>query len=143
MRIISFLAFLFLCSAAHGHGIPNMGDQPVNWHTDQIIRTMTFSVFDPRDAGRVVTLNGRKCLEGSFFSFDIDDQYAFDIDERVQVEVEFRKRRDAVAPIVTYEKNDAGEVPVRGEIPAYQDGPLTYKETFSLERARFANRGLL
>lgn len=141
--VIPFLTFSFLGAAAHGHGIPNMGDQPVDWHTDQIIRTMTFSVHDPRDAGRVVTLNGKKCLEGSFFSFDIDDRFAFDIDESVQVEVEFRKQREAVAPLLSYEKNGAAEAAVRGEVPAYQDGPLTHKVTFALGRARFANRGLL
>src|ERR1044072_4374037 len=75
------LSLSAMSGGAHAHGIPNMGDHPVDWHTDQITRTMTFS--DDREIGRVVTLDGKKCLEGSTFSFDVDDQYAFDIDEPV------------------------------------------------------------
>src|SRR5262245_6121273 len=78
-KIIALGIHLFLSAATHAHGIPNVGDHPVDWHTDQILRTMTFS--GDREVGRVVTLDGKKCLEGRTFSFDVDDQYAFDIDE--------------------------------------------------------------
>lgn len=137
--------YLWSSAWAHAHGIhrgiPNWGDHPVDWHTDQISRTMTFG--DERETGQVVTLDGKKCLAGRFFSFDVDDQYAFDIDETVQVEVEFYQHREAAAPEVSYEKNGEAEITVRGQIPAYKAGPRAHKATFALERARFANRGHL
>src|SRR5688572_9050941 len=95
----------------HHRGIPNMGDHPVDWHTDQIARTLTFS--GDREIGRVVTLEGKQCLEGRTFSFDVDDRYAFDIDEPVQVEVEFYQGREAAVPEVTYEKNGEAETTVK------------------------------
>lgn len=135
------LSLSAISSGADAHGIPNMGDHPVDWHTDQIVRTMTFS--GDREIGRVVTLDGKKCLEGRIFSFDVDDQYAFDIDEPVQVEVEFYQHRETVAPELKYEKNGEAEETLRGEVTGYKGGPRAQKVTFPLERARFANRGLL
>jgi hypothetical protein len=137
-----FLPFSTL-GYAHGvhRGIPNMGDQPVEWRTDQIVRVMTFNT--DREVGRIVTLDGKRCLEGRTFSFDVDDKYAFDIDEIVELEVEFYQHREPTAPEVRYEKNGDAEVKVQGEIPGYKGGPRVHKATFALERARFANRGLL
>jgi hypothetical protein len=42
---------------------------------------MTFS--RGQDGPQVVILDGKRCLEGRFFSFDVDDQNAFEIDETV------------------------------------------------------------
>src|SRR5690349_17911641 len=98
---------VLLSAVAYGHeghhGIPNMGDHPVDWHTDQIIRTMTFS--GDGEVARVVTLDGRKCLEGKTFGFAVDDQYAFDIDERIEVAVEFYQHRETAHPQLAYERN--------------------------------------
>lgn len=139
------LSLSVISGGAHAHeihrGIPNMGDHSVDWRTDQISRTMTFS--DDREIGRVVTLDGKKCLEGRNFSFDVDDQYAFDIDEPVQVEVEFYQHREAVLPELNYEKNGEAAETVRGAVAGYKGGPRAQAVTFSLDRARFANRGLL
>lgn len=113
----------------------------MDWRTEQISRTMTFG--DDREVGRMVILDGRKCLEGRSFSFDVDDRYAFDIDEPVQLEVEFYQHREAVTPDVTYEMNGEAETTLRMEIPGYTGGSRTHKAMVTLDRARFANRGLL
>src|SRR5689334_1353578 len=97
------------------------------------------SAFEP---GQVVTLDGKQCLEGSSFYFDVDEHYAFDIDETVQLEVELYQRgKDAVVE-AAYERNGAAEVKKAVEIPAYRNGTHVYKLEFVLDRARFANRSL-
>src|SRR5689334_1974009 len=92
--------------------------------------------------GQVVTLDGKRCVEGSSFSFDVDERYAFDLDETVQVEVEFYRPAQAAVPELSYEKNGEADATVRGQMPAMEDGVRAHKATFTLERARFANRGL-
>lgn len=140
---LAAIGLLLLSSAlAHAHEldrrIPFLGEQPMDWHTDQIARTMTFG----EEVGRVVALDGKRCLEGKSFNFDVDDRFAFDIDETVRVEVEFYQHREAAVPTVSYEKNGEAEAKVRGQIPGYKDGLRAHKVTFALERARFANRGV-
>src|SRR5688572_11954984 len=107
MRIMKMglaAASLYLLSSllAHAHqshrGVPNMGDHLVDWHTDQITRVLTRS--NDRMVGQVVTLDGKKCLQGTSFSFDVDDKYAFDIDETVEVEVEFYQHGQATAAVL-------------------------------------------
>lgn len=135
LSCISFAVLLFLSAAAHGHWVANVPPQLLDWHNDQINRVVAGR------GGQLVGLDGTRCLEGGSFLFGVDDRYAFDIDETVQMEVEFYRHAKAAAVEVSYEKNGEAETTVKGEIPAYQDGERTYKATFSLERARFANRG--
>ena len=111
--------------------------QLLDWKTDQIDRVVAGG------NGRLVGLDGKVCLEGSSFLFDVDDRYAFDIDETIQMEVEFYRHAKSASVEVSYEKNGEAEAKVKGQIPAFKDGERTYTTTFSLERARFANRGFL
>jgi hypothetical protein len=131
-----------MCSTlAHGHWIANSPPaQLMDWQTDQISRVVAGG--NGREIGQLVGLDGKKCLEGSSFSFDVDDRYAFDIDESVQVEVEFYRHAKAAAVEMSYERNGEAEAKLKGQVPAYKDGERTYKTTFSLERARFANRAV-
>jgi hypothetical protein len=147
-RAVAAAILLLSSTLTSGHGIhrgiPNMGDRPVDWHTDQIVRTMTaFGDGQKGTAGEVVTLDGKQCLEGRYFSFDVDDQYAFDIDEAVELVVEFYQHPEAAVVEVGYEKNGEGESKLQIQVPGYNSGPRSHKETVVLERARFANRGLL
>jgi len=132
----AFVAFRFLSATAYGHWVANVPSQLMDWQTDQISRVVA------EGNGQLSGLDGKKCLEGSSFLFDVDDRYAFDIDETVQVEVEFYRHAKAAAVEVSYEKNGEAEAKIKDQIPAYKDGKRTYKATFPLERARFAGRGL-
>src|SRR5687768_6920155 len=91
--------------------------------------------------GQVAPLDGKQCLEGSNFLFDVDDRYAFDLDETIQVEIEFYLRATSSKVEVRYERNADAEVGRTAQIPAYKTGSHFYKHTFALDRARFANRG--
>ena len=41
------------------------------------------------------TVDGRNCVRGSFFLFDIDDDYAFDIDDDIKLEILFDRSRSS------------------------------------------------
>jgi len=137
--INSLGVFFFLSAAAHGHGFGIFGERPLDWRTDQIARVVAKS--NGRDAGQLVTLDGKQCLEGTGFAFDVDDRYVFDIDETVQLEVEFYQHATDSKVEIKYERNGEAEATKTAQIPAYQTGSHAYKQTFALDRARFANRG--
>jgi hypothetical protein len=136
--------YLLFSTLAYGHGLGDrgrqLGEEHMDWRTDQIARV--FGSTWSAEPSQVVALDGKQCLEGHSFSFDVDDRYAFDIDEAVQLEVEFyQKSRDLHADIV-YERNGQSESTETAQIPAYRAGSHTYTKTFVLDRARFANRSL-
>jgi len=133
--------YLLSSALAHGHWSAAAPAQLMDWQTDQISRVVAED-YGRETTGQLVGLDGKKCLEGSSFRFDVDDRYAFDIDEAVQVKVEFYRHAKAAAVGVSYEKNGEAEATLKDQIPAYKDGERTYNTTFSLERARFANRGV-
>ena len=70
-RFREFGVFLFLSATVHGHGFGRLGDQmgeqTVDWRTDQISRAVALS------NGQVVSLDGKKCLEGSSFFFNVEE----------------------------------------------------------------------
>jgi hypothetical protein len=84
------------------------------------------------ETGRLIALDGEKCLEGSGFSFD----------ETVHVDVGFYLGTKSSKVQVRYERNGEAEATQAAQIPAYQAGPHVYHHTFALDRARFANRSL-
>lgn len=136
-----------LCSTlAHGHvtGVRGrqLGQQLVDWRTDQITRVVGGGSHLSVTASQVVTLDGKQCLEGLGFYFDVDDRYAFDIDEPVQLEVEFYQRTSDSRADIAYERNGQAESRESAQIPAYRAGSHAYTKTFMLDRARFANRTL-
>ena len=133
---------LFVSTVSHAHDFGLIGEVAVDWHTEQISRVVASRINDWSDVGGVVTREGKQCLEGSGFSFDVDEQYAFDLDETVELEVEFRLQETTSYIAVKYERNGEAETAKPAKIPAYQSGSRIYKQTFILDRARFANRSL-
>src|SRR5437016_6065907 len=81
--------YLLTSTLAYGHWVANSPAQSVDWHNDQISRVIAEGNHGELDQQYLAGLDGKKCLEGSSFRFDVDDRYAFDIDETVQVEIEF------------------------------------------------------
>ena len=68
------------------------------WTRDHITRTLAANRSElglngskaPED---MMTIDGRSCVFGDLFVFDVDDQYAFDIDEDVDVTVTYAPDR--------------------------------------------------
>jgi len=130
---------LLLSASGHGHGLAlvgqNLGEQNLDWSNDEIGRVVALN------NGEVVSLGGKKCMEGSRLFFDVDDRDAFDIDEPVHVGVEFYLRATDSKIILKYEQNGKAESARAAEVPAYSSGSHVKRMVFLLDRARFANRG--
>lgn len=84
------------------------------------------------------TVEGRRCVNGSFFLFDVDDDYAFDLDETVELEILFDRSR-STGFWYGYDRNAVAETAAMIEFE--ESDARWHREVVTLERARFANRG--
>jgi len=89
---------------------------------------------------QTVTVDGRACLFGDLFAFDVDDRYAFDIDEPVEVAVTYAPER--TQPFrVAWDQNGGDGFAVSDTVTPQPGAPL--RETrVTLSRARFAGFGI-
>ncbi|MDH3639903.1 MAG: hypothetical protein OES09_15790, partial [Gammaproteobacteria bacterium] len=118
----------------------------LDWSAEQIKRVNSMAMdFQSGELviswtlpGRVETVAGRSCLAGPYFIFDVDDEFAFDIDETVTVELLF-DRTQTEGFIISYDH--AVDTPVSRTI-VFDAAKQTrwQRETITLERAGFANR---
>ncbi len=97
------LPFVLLLSAllshtnAYGHGTEARYYQLVNWKADHIAKVLGTNqpeleglpYFAPDILSKVIQYQGKSCLYGEVFVFDVDDSYAFDIDEPVQLNITY------------------------------------------------------
>lgn len=86
----------------------------------------------------LVEVEGRQCVQGSYFLFNVDDGHAFDIDETVVIEFDFDRTRSS-GMYISYDQNVVAEN-VR-QIEFSESDQLWHTQSVTLERARFANRG--
>jgi len=149
----------FLCLALLGigafyqptvlsHGTGATGVNLLDWHTETISRVVApestwnnfgiGTVFSP--PGKVIEIEGTSCLNGSQFDFDVSDVFAFDIDETVELEIDFDLRRSHDTVALAYDQNGGGAEIRLIDLPQDQRERL-HTERVSLERARFAGRG--
>ncbi|MBT8080334.1 MAG: CehA/McbA family metallohydrolase [Gammaproteobacteria bacterium] len=84
------------------------------------------------------TVEGYDCVEGSYLLFDIDDRFAFDIDETVELEV-LIDRRASSGLRVSYDRNARAEPMFEVSFDAGSSDLV--RQRIRLDRARFANRG--
>jgi hypothetical protein len=84
------------------------------------------------------TVEGKRCVNGSFFLFDVDDDYAFDLDETVELEILFDRSR-STGFWFGYDRNAVAETAANIEFEKSE--ARWHREVVTLERARFANRG--
>lgn len=128
--------------SAFGHPLGTRGAQPLDWHTAQIARVVSSEAFQTIPA-KTAIIEGRSCLVGAAFHFDVLDPYAFDIDETVELRLGLgplpRGEHDAVG--VSYDAGDRA-FPVEPIEPPATASPGPFHDvTLSLPRARFANLG--
>jgi hypothetical protein len=135
----------FLPQRAGAHAAP-LGHSTLEWRKDPNVARVSSMGFDFhggdffvswRAPGRVERVDGRDCLVGGYFFFDVDDRFAFDIDETVTLELEFdRSRTDGFNVSWDHAVNPAAKS-VRFA-PQYEK--RFGRVTVDLDRARFANR---
>lgn len=132
---------LFFSQLALGHPVGPLGAEPLDWNTEQISGVIAGGTLVHSPA-RVAIVQGRKCLMGNDLHFNVRDEYAFDIDESVDLDVEFYLRNPRVRVTVAYEKSgveDRG--PTKEALLPADTSMHWHKEHFVLDRARFANSG--
>ncbi|MEX2272682.1 MAG: CehA/McbA family metallohydrolase [Vicinamibacterales bacterium] len=118
--------------------------RPLHWKKERFSRVLALGYTDLGANGRGATeirnLGGASCLVGPAIGFDVDNAYAFDVDERVEVAFsyvpEFTK---AEAILVLFDKN-GGDGRGLVEVVPERVG-ATGSATVQLERARLAGQG--
>lgn len=150
MRVTStatILSVLFNGGVVLGHEFSGAhGTVTVDWAAPNISRVLSSGYGDSfgteawarKGFPELVDVEGRQCVEGSYFLFDVDDDFAFDIDETVTIELLF-DRRQSEGLFVSYDQNVVAENVNQLSFPDSNDG--WHSQVITLERARFANRG--
>ncbi len=122
------------------------GTVSVDWQAPNVSRVSSSGYGDSFGVEAAVkmgfpdteTVAGKDCINGSYFLFDVADDYAFDIDETVELEILFDRRR-STGFWVSYDRNAKAEPAEPIEFAPSNDFWYTHK--VELKRARFANRG--
>jgi len=147
LRSVAILLVVLLqATVGLAHDQHPLGKRQLDWETDtNISRTLAMNIdFHGgdwfviwRQPGRVEQRGGRQCLVGPYFFFDVDDQFAFDIDDTVTLEMVFdREMTDGFNLSYDHIANPAVKS-VRFE-PGSEE--RWQQVTVKLDHARFANR---
>jgi len=146
-RSLFLICGLLFGNAAVSHEYSGIhGTVTVDWVTPHVTRVLSSGYGDAFGVEAAVkmgfpenrTINGKDCIDGSYFLIDIDDDYAFDIDETVELEILFDRRR-STGFWISYDRNAMAEPAEPIEFETSDQRWHTH--TLELERARFANRG--
>ena len=107
------LTALLICQVgiAHEYSGPQ-GSVVVDWTVPNVSRIESASYGDAFGIEAAVKMGfpeteiieGRECVSGSLFLFDVTDDFAFDIDETVELEILFDRRRSTGYGNVAYEQ---------------------------------------
>src|SRR6185295_13398532 len=145
--VLGTATLLFLPSillTAHGRDARYI--ESVSWKKAHITRVLAASRSELGLSGgkrkvQMKTVDDKSCAVGNLLAFDVDDGYAFDIDEPVDVTVTYAPERTQ-AFTVAWDKNGGDGYGLSREI-APEPGAALRHVTVRLERARFAGQGIL
>jgi hypothetical protein len=111
--LISVIASISLCSVAASLTAP--GDdarfsKQLEWKKPRFSRVLALGYTDLGANGRggaeVRTIGDRSCVVGTTVGFDVDDRYAFDVDERVDLTLTYAPElTTAQAIVVLFDKS--------------------------------------
>ena len=145
-RATLLVFLLFQVIAADAHSSHPLGKKQLDWRPDpNIARTLSMNIdfhggdwfVSWRRPGHIEDRDGRRCLVGPYFFFDVDDDFAFDIDETVTLELLFdRHLTDGFNLSYDHAINPAAK-----QVRFDADSQDRWQSvTVKLERARLANR---
>ena len=117
---------------------------PLPWKKPHLSRVFAVGYTDLGTNGRgsseVRTLNGQPCVVGPTLGFDVDDAYAFDIDEPVELTLTYVPAQTTAQTLVVLFDKSGGDG--RGSIEVTLERAGTTAEAkLRLDRARFAGQG--
>lgn len=130
-----------MSAAAGAHDLSLLGQRLMPWTTDQIGRVLTGGSFVT--PGEVITTQGKRCLVGNRFDIDVRDDFAFDIDENVELEVLFRLEDSARELSVSYDGRLGRHMAKNVRLPGSGsgEGSQWHTQKWILDGARFAGFG--
>lgn len=146
-RTYLFVFWLIFSLSCHSHEFSGAhGTVVVDWQAANISRVLSSGYGDSfgteawarKGFPESVEVEGRQCINGTYFLFDVDDAFAFDIDEPVTIEFQFERSRSAGFSI-SYDQNVVAENILEIEFP--ESDQVWHSHSVTLDRARFANRG--
>ena len=151
LKYLLTLCLVFLSTVANAHREFAQGIHPIDWHTDKIEHVVSGS-GTTEHGGKTEFVEGKHCITGNSLYFDVLDDYAFDIDETVELEVEFDLKATASTVQLAYDANAPKNVTdasfaVHGytqkvKLPNFSKDKRWHRERFILDRARFSGLGL-
>jgi hypothetical protein len=117
---------------------------PLPWKKPHLSRVFAVGYTDLGTNGRgsseIKTLNGQPCVVGPTLGFDVDDAYAFDIDEPVELTLTYVPAQTTARTLVVLFDKSGGDG--RGSIEVTPERAGTTAEAkLRLDRARFAGQG--
>src|SRR5262245_14657873 len=130
-------------AGAHGTEARRVVDLP--WTREHLTRVLganrsELGLNGSKAPERLVTVNGQACVFGDLFAFDVDDRYAFDIDEPVDVMVTYAPEHTRPFT-VAWDRNGGDGFALSKEI-APEPGAALRTTTVRMDRARFAGLGI-
>ena len=115
------------------------------WHKEHVshVFALGYSMLgldlDVSNHAKMKIIGNRSCVVGTTIGFDIDDHYAFDIDEPVDVTLTYAPELTSKPFVVVWDMN-GGEG--HGSVHVNPEPGATFRQvTLTLDRARFAGLG--
>jgi hypothetical protein len=130
----------------HAHGTEARRVELLSWTRDRIVRVIganrsELGLNGSKVPTEIKTIGGMSCLFGDLFAFDVEDSYAFDIDEPVDVTITYAPDLTQ-AFTVAWDQNGGDGYGRSNEIRP-ERGAMLRQATVRLERARLAGLGIL
>jgi len=118
---------------------------PIDWELEGFSRVLfttrsELGLSGGRVAPEQITLAGRSCVVASLLAFDVEDDYAFDIDEPVELTLVYAP--EGSAPLIAVWDQNGGDGMGRSEEVQPEPGAELRTVTLTLDRARFAGMGV-
>ncbi len=143
--LVVILAGLAAAKALMAHGSEARLVKLMPWQKERVVRVLAAerSELGVRGSDRrieMMTIGDRSCVAGPVIALDVDDDYAFDIDEPVYLTLTYVP--ELTAPFtVGWDQNGGAGVGVSERIEP-QLGGMFRRLTLTLDRARLAGQGL-
>jgi hypothetical protein len=141
----AFAAATFVVVGAHGRVARYV--EPIPLTLKNVTRALAVSrselgLSGSKRKAQMTTVDGRSCAVGSLFAFDVDDRYAFDVDEPIDVSVSYVPRLTTAPFAIAWDKNGGDGYGVSTDIQPDATAPMG-RVTLRLDRARLAGQGIL